>query len=127
MKRAASIGFGVFMGIFPIWGYQIIVGLGISQYFKLNKGLFLISSHISIPPMIPLILYFSYLLGGCFVPNPRQLDFSRLDLSLASLANNFVQYLVGAVLLSIFAGVLAFYISLMLYKLIAKSSSKQEI
>lgn len=127
MKRAGAIGFGVFMGIFPVWGYQLIIGLSLCHIFKFNKGLFTIAAHISIPPMIPFILYFSYVLGGHFVPNPRKLDFSNLDLTIDSLANNFVQYLVGAVLLSIFAGIVAFYLSLIFYKVIAGNSSKQAI
>ncbi len=127
MKRAGAIGFGVFMGIFPVWGYQLIIGLSLCHILKLNKGLFTIAAHISIPPMIPFILYFSYVLGGRFVPNPRILNLSNLDLTIGSLANNFVQYLVGAVLLSIFAGILAFYISLILYKCLAGTSTKQVI
>ena len=124
-RRSAAIGFGVFMGIFPVWGYQLILGLSICHYLKLNKVLFTISAHISIPPMIPLILYLSYLIGGMLVGGQQVLDFSKSDLTIESLANNFFQYLVGAVILSIFAGVLAFYISIIFYKHLAKTSFKQ--
>ena len=127
MKRAGAIGFGVFMGIFPVWGYQLIIGLSLCHILKLNKGLFTIAAHISIPPMIPFILYFSYVLGGHFFSDPRKMDFSHLDLTIGSLANNFVQYLVGAIILSIFAGILAFYISLILYKCLAGNSTKQAL
>jgi len=124
-KRSAAIGFGVFMGIFPVWGYQLIIGLSICHYLKLNKALFTISSHISIPPMIPFILYFSYVIGGKIIADPQDIDFSKLDLTIESLANNFFQYLVGAVILSIFAGVLAFYLSIILYKVLARTTNKQ--
>ncbi len=124
MKRSTSIAFGIFMGIFPVWGYQLIIGLTISHYFKLNKALFTLAAHISIPPMIPIILYISYLIGGKVVSEPKNIDISNFDLSIISLANNFVQYLVGAVILSIFAAVLAFYLSFFFYKLFIRTSTK---
>ena len=124
IRRSTSIAFGVFMGIFPVWGYQLIIGLTISHYLKLNKALFTLAAHISIPPMIPLILYFSYMIGGKIVSDPRKLNFSNFDYSINSLANNFEQYLVGAVILSIFAAVLAFYISFFIYKLFARTVPK---
>jgi len=124
-RRSAAIGFGVFMGIFPVWGYQLIIGLGICHYLRLNKALFTVASHISIPPMIPFILYFSYLIGGKFVEGTQDFDLSNPDLRIESLANNFFQYLVGAVILSIFAGILAFYVSILLYKLFATSGKNR--
>src|SRR5690606_37082592 len=70
-KKALSIGFGVFMGIFPVWGYQLIIGISLSHLLKLNKAIFILAAHISIPPMIPFIIYGSYRLGAFFVKNPQ--------------------------------------------------------
>jgi len=122
-RRSAALGFGVFMGIFPVWGYQLIIGLALCHYFRLNKILFTIAAHISIPPMIPLIIFLSYLTGGIFVSNPVDVTYNSKLFSLESLTNNFLQYVIGAIILSIFAGILTFYMSVFLYKL---SQSKRE-
>lgn len=105
--KALSIAFGVFMGIFPIWGYQLIVGVSMAHFLKLNKALFVLAAHISIPPMIPLIIYGSYQLGGLLVPDPsNDLLFSN-GLTFESIKDNLFQYVSGAILLSFLMGVLA--------------------
>jgi glycosyltransferase involved in cell wall biosynthesis len=105
--KALSIAFGVFMGIFPIWGYQLIVGISLSHLLKLNKALFVLAAHISIPPMIPLIIYGSYRVGGMLVKNPsNDLLFSQ-GLTFESVKDNLFQYVSGAVLLSLLMGLLA--------------------
>lgn len=54
LKKKLSLSFGVFMGIVPIWGFQLLVGIPLAVFFKLNKGLFLIGANISIFPLTPL-------------------------------------------------------------------------
>lgn len=106
LKKALSMGFGVFMGIFPIWGYQMIVGLALAHLFKLNKALVLVASNISIPPMIPFIIFGSYKFGALFVSDPKN-DFLLNDgLSLENIKDNLVQYIIGAIVLAIIAGAL---------------------
>ncbi len=106
-KKAASVGFGFFMGIFPIWGYQLLVGIPLAHLLKMNKSLFIVAANISIPPLIPVIIYFSYQLGGFIVAEPMELNFDT-DLNLEFIHNNFMQYLYGAVALSTVAGISAF-------------------
>src|SRR5690606_36543424 len=65
-SKAASIGFGLFMGIVPIWGFQLLTGIPLSIYFRLNKVLFITAANISLPPAIPFILFASYKFGGLF-------------------------------------------------------------
>lgn len=120
-SKALSIAFGVFMGIVPIWGFQLLVGIPLSVYFKMNKVLFLAAANISLPPLIPLIIFFSYKFGGLFYKNGVQLD-SIKDLTLDSINKNFVQYFLGGSLLAISAGLLAFGISLLLFKILRKES-----
>ena len=103
--RAMSIGFGVFMGIFPIWGYQLLVGIPLAHYFKLNKALFILAAHISIPPMIPVIIYASYRLGYFIVANPTNDIFFSEGLTLDAVKSNLIQYAIGAIVLSVAMGV----------------------
>lgn len=110
-KKALAIAFGVFMGIFPIWGYQLIVGLTLCHLMRLNKAIFVVAAHISIPPMIPVIIYASYILGGLFVANPQHDIFFSQGLTADAVKENLVQYLIGAVALSIGMGILTGLIS----------------
>lgn len=100
-----SIGFGIFMGIFPIWGYQLIVGFIVAYFLKLNKAIFFIFANISIPPMIPVILYLSYVTGGYALGN-GDWTLHINEFSLESIKSNLIQYILGAILLSIISGAL---------------------
>lgn len=98
---AVSIGFGVFMGIVPIWGYQLAVGFLIAHLVKLRKAIFFVFANISLPPMIPLILYLSYVTGG-YVLGGETWSVSFDGISLASL--NLKQYLVGSIVFATLMG-----------------------
>lgn len=90
------------MGIVPIWGYQLVVGLLLAHLFKMNKAVFFLAANISIPPFIPFILYLSYVTGS-FVLGEGSWQVS-FDLDLASIPANLKQYLIGSVALAIMAG-----------------------
>ncbi|MCU4173555.1 DUF2062 domain-containing protein [Carboxylicivirga sp. N1Y90] len=108
-KIAAAIGFGVFMGIFPVWGYQLLIGFLIAHWLKLNKAIFFVAANISLPPMIPIILYLSYVMGSFLMgAGSFEVD-TALDIS--SITTNIKQYLLGAIGLSIVAGGLFYGLS----------------
>lgn len=108
-KVAAAIGFGVFMGIFPVWGYQLLIGFLIAHWLKLNKVIFFVAANISLPPMIPLILYLSYVTGSYLMgAGSFQVD-TALDIS--SITTNIKQYIIGAIGLSVITGFLFYSIS----------------
>ena len=121
LSKARSIGFGIFMGIVPIWGFQLLVGIPLSVYFRMNKVLFLAAANISLPPFIPLIIYGSYKFGGLFYADGVQPD-SVKNLTLASIHENFVRYFLGGTLLAIFSGIVAFSFSCLILKMVRKES-----
>ncbi|WAC15080.1 DUF2062 domain-containing protein [Dyadobacter pollutisoli] len=110
LSKARSVGFGFFMGILPIWGFQLLVGIPLSIYFRMNKVLFLTAANISIPPFIPFIIFGSYQFGGLFYKNGVQLT-SFEDLNLESIHVNIVQYLLGGTLLALLAGAVGFVVT----------------
>ncbi|MDB4497780.1 DUF2062 domain-containing protein [Gammaproteobacteria bacterium] len=118
LRIASAIGFGVFMGIVPLWGYQILICLTVAHLLKLNKILAVAFSNISIPPMIPVILYSSYYLG-CQLLN-RTLNLSLESISLKTVLANFSTYLLGSVILALLAGGLAFIVSFALLALFGR-------
>ena len=115
--KALSVGFGMFMGIVPIWGFQLIVAISLSFLFKLNKALVILAAHISILPMIPIIIFLSYKVGAYWMgANAMHIEFSR-HISLMSIKKNFEQYLYGSITLAVGAGILSGLVTFLLLKL----------
>ncbi|MDF2381640.1 DUF2062 domain-containing protein [Nostoc ellipsosporum NOK] len=103
--KATSVGFGVFMGIVPIWGFQLLVAIALAIFFRLNKALVIIAANISIPPMIPLIIYLSFKAGAFWLPgSAADLSFSK-GIDLETIRINLTQYILGSVTLAIVAGI----------------------
>jgi uncharacterized protein (DUF2062 family) len=118
--KAASIAFGVFMGIIPIWGFQLVTAVFLAILFRLNKALVIIAANISIPPMIPVIIFASYKAGAFWMgSNAMQIDFSRA-LSLESIKKNLQQYIFGSITLAILAAVFIGVLTFVLLKLFTK-------
>ena len=78
---------------------------------KLNKIIAVVFSNISIPPMIPFILYGSMVAGAWIlnIENPFSID----NISLKTVGQSLSQYLVGSVVLAAISGVVVFAISLL--------------
>jgi glycosyltransferase involved in cell wall biosynthesis len=125
-SKARSIAFGFFMGILPIWGFQLLVGIPIAVYFRMNKVLFLAAANVSLPPMIPLIIFLSYRFGGLFYQNGVRFD-SLKDLSLDSVHENFIQYFIGGSLLALCAGLFSFGISWIFLKQMRKETANEPV
>jgi uncharacterized protein (DUF2062 family) len=123
MKKALSIGFGVFMGIIPLWGFQLLIGIPLSVLFKMNKVLFITAANISIPPTLPFIIYVSFLCGQLVLTGKT--DTSQLtNLSLESIKTNAVQYFVGACVFAVWAFAVSFLVSFTLLKIFRKEPKR---
>jgi len=116
-KKSLAIGFGFFMGIFPIWGFQLLVGIPLAMYFRLNKFLFIAAANISIPPLIPVLIFVSYYFGGQLLGVSTELP-DLESLTLENIHENVLQYYIGAVFFSLSAGLVGFGISYALLFLI---------
>jgi uncharacterized protein (DUF2062 family) len=101
---AACIGLGVFFGILPIWGFQMLAAAATAHALRLSKPLVLAASNISSPITIPLILYFSLIIGhvlhrGQFEGFPRLSELRRPMI--------LGEYIAGSVVLAVTAGIFA--------------------
>ncbi|QQX77880.1 MULTISPECIES: DUF2062 domain-containing protein [Aequorivita] len=103
-KKAFSISLGVFIGLSPIWGFHTIVVIFLALLLNLNKVIAFAFSNISIPPFIPLILYFSLKLGSWLLGENFVLAMSEIDPSL-ELMKYLKSYIVGSLALSLSAAV----------------------
>jgi glycosyltransferase involved in cell wall biosynthesis/3-hydroxymyristoyl/3-hydroxydecanoyl-(acyl carrier protein) dehydratase len=117
IKITLSIGTGIAFGILPFWGYQMILAGVTAVVFKLNKLITIAASNISIPPMIPIILYLSYVFGGLILGLPITISLSHI--SFATIGEALLQYIVGSFILAGTAGFvfgLACYITLAIFR-----------
>lgn len=81
-KLAASVGVGLFFGIAPLWGLQLIASLWVAHRLRLNKAVAGVASNISIPPMIPFLVYGSLLLGHWLLTGKRlELVFAKMSIA----------------------------------------------
>lgn len=115
---ALAVMFGIFMGIVPIWGYQMIVAGLLAHWMKLNKVIVIVASNISIPPMIPFLLFGSYLTGGWVLGRPIVLTLH--EVTFETLRDSFLQYLVGSFVFAAMCGVLAGLVCLTLLSMFRK-------
>lgn len=118
LKVALATGFGIFMGIIPIWGFQMLVAAFLAHFFRLNKILVLAASNISIPPMIPFIIYFSYKTGGLVLGSGEEISRETLILlkqqlldgqfynALQELGYSIYQYVIGSFVFGLGLGIL---------------------
>lgn len=125
-RMAVAIGFGFFMGIFPIWGFQMLAAVFLASIFRLNKAIVLVAANISIPPLIPFILYLSFLSGGLILNQSAQLDFS-VQFDFENVKNDLFQYYLGAIVFAAFIGLVGGVISYFMLKLFRKEIDKNEI
>ena len=110
------------MGIVPLWGFQMLIAIAVSVYYRLNKALVLIAANVSFPPLIPLILYISHRAGKIFMGTKAvNLSFDKdltLDMIYKSFTiESFVQYILGAVTLSVLGGLVFGLITFILLKI----------
>jgi glycosyltransferase involved in cell wall biosynthesis len=126
MVISSSIAFGIFMGIIPFWGFQLVIAIFLAMVFRLNQYLVIIFANISIPPMIPLIIFLSYKMGAFWKGRDDVgLLFSR-NITLEAVKLNIIQYLYGSVTLAILASLLfgvTAYLLLTIFKAKRKRAS----
>ena len=108
IRMAASMGWGIFCGIMPLWGYQMVFAALMAHLMKLNKIVALVFSNISIPPMIPFILYGSVWMGAHILGESVAITFT--DISLEKVSQSLVQYLVGSFSLAFVLGIITMLI-----------------
>ncbi len=131
LKLSSAIGFGVFMGIAPIWGFQMVVAALLAHFFRINKIIVLTFSNISLPPFIPFIIYISYAAGGLVMDNPQEFSTDTIDYLKNQIMNggfynalnefgySILQYVIGSLIFGTLLGLAAMglsYLIISIYK-----------
>jgi uncharacterized protein (DUF2062 family) len=103
-QLALAVGIGLFCGIAPIWGFQMITTVALAHWLRLNKAIALMASNISIPPVVPFVLYGELVLGHWLVTGTG-LDFSVRQMTRALAMEYFGQWCVGSLALAVLLAV----------------------
>lgn len=105
LKKSLSIALGTFIGISPFWGFQTVIVIFLAVTLRLNKILAFTFSNISLPPLIPFIIFGSLAIGNYFLPAQTQILFDS-SITFTDIKNNILQYLVGSFILALLTAVI---------------------
>ncbi|MBC7556130.1 MAG: DUF2062 domain-containing protein [Chryseobacterium sp.] len=117
--KSLSVALGVFVGLTPFWGFHTVIVLFLATYFKLNKVLSYMSTHISFPLFLPFIIAISLFIGGHFVGENTK--FASDDMNFEFVKEHLLQYIIGSSILAVFASIL---FGLITYLFLQKFGSK---
>jgi len=86
-KLAFAVGLGLFFGILPIWGIQMLTVAIVAHWLKLNKAIALVASNISFGPGALVVTAMSVVTGhwiftGERLPIPPPIDVRKADIYL---------------------------------------------
>jgi uncharacterized protein (DUF2062 family) len=102
LRLSLAVGLGLFFGIAPIWGYQMIAAAAAAHFLRLNKAITILASNISIPPVMPLILYGALALGHWLMTGRKLvLDFPVQQITRAGALEYLGQWFVGSLVLAL--------------------------
>ena len=105
LKKSSSIALGVFIGISPFWGFQTALVIFLAVILRLNKILAFAFSNISIPPMIPIIIFLSLKIGGLFIPGTISLQAIK-ESPFEAIEASLLQYVLGSFILATVVAIL---------------------
>ena len=102
-RAAAAVFLGIFVGILPIYGFQLLVAVSLAIFFKLNKPLTVAGTFVNNPLLQPVIIVCSVELGyllrsGSFRP------FHLSALSGPHVKEELLAWVMGSVALGLIVG-----------------------
>jgi glycosyltransferase involved in cell wall biosynthesis len=122
-KKALSVALGLFLGLSPLWGFHTVIVIFLAVVLKLNKVIAFITSNISLPPFIPLVLLLSMQVGNWVlgIKTYYTLDMFTKNFDLFQ---NLKAYIIGSLVLSTSC---ALIFGLLSYVLFSWWSSKKRV
>ncbi len=101
-KKAFSVALGVLVGLSPFWGFQTVIVLFLAWVLRLNKLIAFAFSNVSIPPLIPFIIYASIQLGASLVGSPADHAFHwrEIDTYRPFIQQHLTEYVLGSLILA---------------------------
>lgn len=106
---ALSMSFGVFMGIIPAWGFQMILTAFLAHFLKLNKIIALLFTNVSFYPIIPFLVYFCIYIGSAIMGTGFTLTLA--DATIDKAKECVMQYLIGSLIVASVASLITFVVA----------------
>jgi uncharacterized protein (DUF2062 family) len=109
-RAASAVGLGAFVGFSPAWGFHATLALLLAHLFRLNKPLAVAASMISVPPLIPFIVFASLAAGRFLLGEGNAFPaFSASGMTppLEAGRENMAAWIVGSFALAFLAGAAA--------------------
>ncbi len=120
-RLALSVGTGLFLGVVPIWGWQLMAAFGVAYLFRLNRFITVAFSNISLPPMLPIILFASYYTGGLILgTNSASAPFTS-EIDFEWFKSNLLQYVIGSIVFGLVMGGVSGLITYVLLSIFRKT------
>lgn len=113
-KKALSVALGVFLGLSPLWGFHTVIVIFLAVILKLNKVIAFISSNISLPPFIPLVLLLSMQVGNWILGIETYYTLNTFTKNF-DLFQNLKSYLIGSLVLSTSSALFFGFLSYLLF------------
>jgi glycosyltransferase involved in cell wall biosynthesis len=120
LKKSIAVSFGVFMGIIPIWGYQFVSALIFAHFLKLNKVIVGVAAQISVPPMIPFLLYGSLKTGQFILGKDMSDNILNHIITLETVKQHLYEYVIGSILFAVLMAILFGLTTYVILKMIGK-------
>jgi glycosyltransferase involved in cell wall biosynthesis len=121
LKKSLSVSLGIFFGIIPILGFQVISAIAAAHLLKLNKAITLVAINISLPPMIPALVYASFKTGELITQTKSTFSFRHITSQ--NVEQDTYLFLIGS---CSFAVVFAFLMGLITYIALTIIRSKNQ-
>lgn len=118
-KKASSVALGVFVGLSPFWGFQTVLVLFLAVMLRLNKLIAFAFSNISLPPLIPVIVYVSLQIGSFLIGEGEKTTFrwGDFDFYRTFVKQHIAEYVTGSLVLAVVGAFLSGAVAYLLLSL----------
>ena len=100
LRLSLAVGLGLFFGIVPIWGLQTVIAATLAHRLRLNMAITLLAANISLPPMVPFLLYAGTALGHWLFTG-ELLKVALAEMTVARARGYVWEWLVGSLVLAV--------------------------
>lgn len=123
-KKALSIALGVFIGIAPFWGFQTLLVLFLAVILKLNKVIAFVFSNISLPILIPFIIYGSFKMGAFLLNEPPVItNVGDISIENIDIKAHLTHYVLGSFSLAFFLALTLGLLGYLILQIFSKKAS----
>lgn len=99
-KKSLSVALGILIGMSPLWGFHTVLVLFLAVSFRLNTAIAFLFSNISIPPLIPFIVFGGLKTGSILTGEPLGISFEEIN-SGREIVRHVKSYLAGSLVLAV--------------------------